>query len=93
MQTLSDRRLREQARKRIEFRVHLVVYIVINAALWMIWFFTGRGYLWPVWPMVGWGPGLVFHYLFDYRRSGILSEEEEYRKLKREMDQHKQVGQ
>ncbi len=85
MQTLSDNQLHELARKRVEFRRHLVVYFVIISILWMIWFLTGAGYIWPIWPMAGWGIGVIFHYMFEYRSSSFLSEEEEYKKLKREM--------
>lgn len=85
MATLSDNQLHELARKRVDFRAHLVVYFVINAFLWAIWFLTGQGYPWPIWPTVGWGIGVIFHYLFDYRPSRYLSEEEEYQKLKRAM--------
>ena len=85
MQTLSENQLHELARKRVEFRRHLVVYFVIISILWMIWFLTGAGYIWPIWPMAGWGIGVIFHYLFEYRSSSFLSEEEEYKKLKREM--------
>lgn len=85
MQQYSDAELRELARKRVEFRIHLSVYFVVITALWIIWFFTGQGYLWPIWPMVGWGIGLVFHYMFDYRSSRLLSQEAEYEKLKKEM--------
>ena len=88
MQTLTDTQLRELARKRVEFRSHLVVYLVTNAALWSIWFFTGRGYMWPVWPMAGWSIGVIFHYLFDYRPSRLFSEEEEYQKMKKNMQGH-----
>ena len=87
MQTPTDIQLRELARKRVEFRTHLIVYIVTNAAFWTIWFFTGQGYLWPVWPMAGWGIGLIFHYLFDYRSSRLLSEEDEFLKLKKQMEE------
>ena len=86
MQTLSEKQLRERARKRVEFRSHLIVYFITIGALWMIWYFTGHGYLWPIWPMAGWGIAVVFHYLFDYRPSAFLSEEEEYQRLKREME-------
>ena len=85
MQTLSENQLHELARKRVEFRRHLVVYFVIISILWMIWFLTGAGYIWPIWPMAGWGIGVIFHYMFEYRTSSFLSEEEEYKKLKREM--------
>ena len=85
MQTLSENQLHELARKRVEFRRHLVVYFVIISILWMIWFLTGAGYIWPIWPMAGWGIGVIFHYMFEYRSSSFLSEEEEYKKLKKEM--------
>jgi hypothetical protein len=93
MQSPTDTQLHELARKRVEFRTHLIVYCVINSVLWALWFITGKGYPWPVWPLAGWGVGLFFHYMFDYRPSRLLSEEEEYKKLKREMEQHKQVTQ
>jgi hypothetical protein len=35
--------------------------------------------------MIGWGIGVVFHYLFDYRFTRLLSEEAEYERLKRKM--------
>lgn len=93
MQQLSDSQLHELARKRVEFRRHLLVYFITNAALWIIWFLTGQGYPWPVWPLVGWGIGLVFHYIFDYRYTHFLSEEEEYEKLKNEIHNRHQHAQ
>ena len=86
MQTPTDTQLRELAHKRVDFRRHLIVYVVINAILWFIWWATGMGYMWPIWPMAGWGVGVIFQYLFDYRSSRFLSEEEEYNKLKNEID-------
>ena len=85
MATLSDDKLHELARKRVEFRRHLLVYFVIIGALWTIWWVTGSGYIWPVWPTVGWGIGVIFHFIFDYRNSSFLSEEEEYQKIKNEL--------
>jgi hypothetical protein len=84
MQPLTDSQLHELAHKRVDFRRHLIVYCIIISALWLIWFITGQGYVWPVWPMAGWGIGLIFHYAFEYRTSKFLSEEEEYKKLKKE---------
>ena len=91
MQVSTDTKIREMARKRVDFRIHLVVYCVTNAALWIIWYFTGKGYLWPIWPMTGWGIGVVFNYLFDYRSFKSLWEEEEYNKLKNKANQSQHV--
>jgi hypothetical protein len=85
MQTLNDHQLRELAHRRVDFRKHLIVFFVINATLWIIWWFTGQGYMWPIWPLAGWGIGLIFHYVFEYRPTTMFSEEDEYKKLREEM--------
>lgn len=48
-------------------RWHATVYLAVNALLVLIWAATGAGYFWPVWPIAGWGIGLVFHW-FHTRR-------------------------
>ena len=87
MTTYTDKQLHELARKRVDFRAHIVVYLVINGVLWTIWLATGSGYPWPISPTAGWGIGVIFHYLFDYRPSRLFSEEEEFEKLKRELEE------
>jgi hypothetical protein len=56
---------REAARRRVQarrdFGSHLVAYVVINAFLVGVWAFTGGGYFWPAWVILGWGAGLVLH--------------------------------
>ena len=37
----------------------LISYLAVIAALWLIWALTGAGYPWPIWPMLGWGLGLL----------------------------------
>ena len=83
METYNERQLRELARKRVEFRTHLIVFCVINGVLWLIWFLTGHGYIWPIWPTAGWGIGLILHFLLEYRSSKLLSEEAEFEKLRK----------
>jgi Domain of unknown function (DUF1707)/2TM domain len=34
-------------------------YLAVIALLWVIWLLTGAGYPWPVWPMLGWGVGVI----------------------------------
>jgi hypothetical protein len=84
-----DPELWEIAKRRVSFKYHLFTYIIINAFLWGIWFFTenddGRvGYPWPIWSTMGWGIGLFFHFLGAYvfpRNNGV---EQEYQRLLRQ---------
>ena len=89
-----DERLWRIARKRASFKQNLYSYIVINIALWAIWWFTqgrnGRNtnMPWPVWVMVFWGIGLLFEYLQAYSGGDKRTmAEEEYEKLKRKQNQ------
>lgn len=45
------------------FRVHLLVFILTVPALWLVWYFTGSSYPWPIWSTPAWAIGLWFHYL------------------------------
>jgi hypothetical protein len=49
----------ESARKRVDtkrkFRADVAAYVVINAFLVGVWWFTGAGYFWPGWVLAGWG--------------------------------------
>ncbi len=60
-----DEALRRRALKSLkakrDFKVHLTTYLVVNGFLVALWAVTSRGYFWPIWPMLGWGIGLLFH--------------------------------
>lgn len=79
-----DPELWEVAKRRAAFKRSLIVYLVVNAFLVAIWYYTSgtRNYFWPVWPLMGWGIGLVFQYLAAYRSNSFFSVEKEYQKLK-----------
>src|SRR3954465_3865808 len=47
--------------ERREFTEHLRFYLTVMALLVVIWALTGMGYFWPIWPIVGWGVGIVSH--------------------------------
>ncbi len=84
-----DARLWMEAKKRAGFKSHLISFMLVNALLWVIWWFTvpdisqGRQIPWPLWPLIGWGIGLTFHYVFTYlvRHDGQRAIEREYEKL------------
>ena len=52
---------RTRPREREELREHLTVFLAVNAGLILIWALTGMGYFWPVWPLFGWGIGVLAH--------------------------------
>ncbi|MFC1906622.1 2TM domain-containing protein [Chloroflexota bacterium] len=90
---LSEEEIYHQARKRVEekkgFFIHLAVYIVINILLVLIWAFpSGGGEPWFLWPLGGWGIGLLFHFLgvfvfskrTDWEKREVEKEAEKLRK-------------
>lgn len=94
---MEERELRERAKKIAEgkmgFQIHLGVYISVNLFLVVIWYITGfprgTGFPWFIFPLFGWGIGLVAHFLATYVGEGRMSEraEREYQRLKRQRSQ------
>ncbi|HEY3252181.1 MAG TPA: 2TM domain-containing protein [Ignavibacteria bacterium] len=81
-----DEKLWKIAKRRAEFKRHLLIYIVINIFLWSIWLVTGlmRGHLsypWPAWVTFGWGIGVLFNYIGAYTGFKDSLTEKEYQKL------------
>jgi hypothetical protein len=70
---------RERAISRLkqksDFRAHLFAYLVVNASLVVVWLAIGAGFFWPIFPMLGWGIGLVFHAWDVYWRKPISEEQ------------------
>ena len=93
-QKLSDEELYRLAKDRIDekkvFFSHLAAYIVVNAALVLIWKVTsGGGYPWFVWPLGGWGIGIAFHFLAVF----VLPSHQggwQQREIRKEMERLKQ---
>ena len=78
--------LREQAIKRLkkrrDFYGHVLVYVLVNAFLVVIWAFTSPdAFFWPIFPIVGWGIGVVMN-AWDVFFSSEIDEE----RIQREMD-------
>ena len=63
MQTLDPRQLDQLARRRAKaklgFFAHGTVYVVINLGLIALSFASGRA--WALFPLLGWGLGLLMH--------------------------------
>jgi hypothetical protein len=92
---LSDEEIYQEASKRVkakkDFYVHLAVYLVVNAFLVIIWAYpAGGGYHWFIFPLGGWGIGLIFHALdvfFFSRRVDRAAIEKEAEKIRRDQGQ------
>jgi len=70
--------------EKIGFYIHIVTFIVVNIVLIVINVVTSPEYFWFIWPLLGWGIGLVFHGLnvfVVYKGSSITE-----KMIKKEMD-------
>jgi len=91
MTTASDDDLRTRAEARVkareDFRVHLLVYVLVNAFLWVIWFTTdGPGTSsvpWPLFASFGWGIGLIAHWWTVYGVNDDRREAEIQKEIRR----------
>jgi hypothetical protein len=94
-----DDELRARAETRVkareDFRIHLLVYVLVNAFLWFIWFTAdragpgGTSVPWPAFASFGWGIGLAAHWwtvygIDDARREAEI--EKEMRRLRGDRD-------
>lgn len=73
------RRMERQFKKRSEFTGHLIAYVLVNALLWIIYFgsfsfFDPSSFLrefpWPLIVAMGWGSGLLAHFIDMYYQTG-----------------------
>lgn len=80
-----DEELRNRAiqrlKKKHDFRGHLLVYTLVNLFLVSIWAVTGADFFWPIFPIVGWGIGVVMNAWDVYR-----SQEPDEDQIRREME-------
>lgn len=77
---ISDQASRDRAvtqlKKRRDFHGHILVYVLVNAFLVVIWAVAGpHGFFWPVFPMVGWGIGVVMNAWDVYWRPEITEDD------------------
>ncbi|MDA1049645.1 MAG: 2TM domain-containing protein [Planctomycetota bacterium] len=61
-----------RAGAKLGFHIHLVAYITVNLLLVFINYSTSPQYLWFRWPLLGWGIGLLFHWLAVFVRPKLM---------------------
>jgi predicted membrane channel-forming protein YqfA (hemolysin III family) len=72
--------IREQARKRLEqkrdFKTHVFIYVLVNAALVAIWAIaTPDALFWPIFVILGWGIGVLGNAWDVYVRKPVTDAE------------------
>lgn len=92
---MSEEEIYSLARKRVEekkgFYIHLVVYICVNILLVIIWAFpSGGGFPWFIFPLGGWGIGILFHFLGVFVFSRQTSWER--REIEKEVERLRKSG-
>lgn len=60
-----SRRRAQRGAAALGVRIHLVAYVAVSVLMIGIWLatavFAGAWYFWPVWPILGWGIGVIAH--------------------------------
>lgn len=78
------------ARRRQEFRQHLVTFVLVNLFLVVLNFLVSPSFFWAIFPILGWGLGLAFHALEALPTSGPKFEAE-FQKWRRRQRLKKQL--
>jgi len=90
---VEDREIYEKAKKKVEelkdFYAHLLLYLIVNFVLFLINMFTYKGYLWFLWPLLGWGIGILMHALSVLEFPFFFSEEWKKRMIERIVEKEK----
>jgi hypothetical protein len=70
----------KQLKKRRDFYAHVLVYLLVNFFIVAIWAMTSNGFFWPIFPIGGWGIGLVMN-AWDVWHGADFSEEQITREM------------
>ena len=93
--SMTEEQIYALAKKRAEakrgFLVHLTVYLGVNTVLVLVWAFAaGGGFPWFIFPILGWGIGVLSHFLGAFgpdrksEGSGSAAIEKEAERIRRE---------
>lgn len=60
-----------RVRKKLGLYWHAAVFVIANGAMAAINLTHSPGYYWFVWPLAGWGVGLVMHAFATFQGTGM----------------------
>ena len=81
---MKDDELRKIAKNRVEFRDHVLIYLVVNVILIIVNVLFSPGFYWFVIVLLFWGIGVIFHYREAYHGTEEMRIEREYQRLRKE---------
>jgi transcriptional regulator with XRE-family HTH domain len=67
------------------FYSHLITYVVVITLLFIINFISSPGYIWAVWPALGWGFGIISHAVKAFELFNLFSPEWEKRQVEKRL--------
>ena len=84
----------DRARRRVQeikgFYLHTAIYMLVNIGLIFVYAFSSASGFWPIWPIMGWGIGLLSHGLATFRLvPSFFSKDWEARKVQQYLDKDK----
>ncbi len=82
-----------KAKKRVkkvkEFYIHLIIYICVNSFLIIVNLLNSSSGYWFIFPLLGWGIGLLSHAAGTFNFIPFLNRDWENRKIKQYMDEER----
>jgi len=92
----SEQELYKAAEKRtddlIGFFVHAMVYVVVNAGIWLTDIVAGGGVEWAYWVTIPWGIGLTIHTLVLLFELKLFGADWRRRQIERYVERHRGSG-
>ena len=95
-----EKSLYSKARKRVQFKIHLMIYILTNSILWLFYSFVFRpieegtikdaSFRFVLFVSLTWGIVLIAHYLIVYKW-GKSYVDKEFNRLKRDYKKYKEA--
>ena len=80
---MTDEEIRKMARERVNEKKGFFIHLVV------IWTVTGRGFPWFLFPLGGWGIGVIFHFLGVFVFSQHGTSNWENRQMEKEIERIK----
>lgn len=85
-QPISYRNAEQHIERKLGFYSHLAIYLLVNSGLILLNLLQTPGHTWSVFPLFGWGIGLLFHAIrvflrdpaSDWKQRMIARELEKY---------------